>query len=171
LRVFIALSGRATARNGYWSELQGDKYILYVPNQGHDIQDYDRVIGSLVALHRQVAHGAPLPKLQWQFVEGAHDVRLELHPSMKPRQMLVWIARSRTQDLREAHWESVPMKRKHDQYVVTMDRPRNGYVAMLGEGKFTRKFKMPCYFSTTVKIFGPTASPTVLTSIDPVLPK
>ena len=118
-----------------------------------------------------MAHGAPLPKLQWQFVEGADDVRLELSPSMKPRQMLVWMARSDTRDFRDAHWESVPMKRKHDQYVVTLDRPRNGYVAMLGEGKFTRKFKMPCYFSTTVKIFGSTAGPTVLTSIDPVLPE
>ena len=37
------------ALNLYWSELQGEKYILYVPNQGHDIKDYDRVIGSLVA--------------------------------------------------------------------------------------------------------------------------
>ena len=159
------------ALNLYWSELEGEKYILYVPNQGHDIKDYDRVIGSLVALHRHVAHGAPLPKLQWQFVEGADDVRLELSPSMKPRQMLVWTARSDTQDFRDARWESVPMKRKHDQYVVTLDRPRSGYVAMLGEGKFTRKFKMPCYFSTTVKIFGPTAGPTVLSSIDPALPE
>ena len=147
------------ALNLYWSELEGEKYILYVPNQGHDIKDYDRVIGSLVALHRHVAHGAPLPKLQWQFVEGADDVRLELSPSMKPRQMLVWTARSDTQDFRDARWESVPMKRKHDQYVVTLDRPRSGYVAMLGEGKFTRKFKMPVLFLYDGKNLRPDSGP------------
>ena len=52
------------------------------------------------------------------------------------------------------------------QYFVTLERPRNGYVAILGEGMFTREFKMPCYFSTTVHILGSTPSASLLSSTD-----
>lgn len=152
--------------NLYWPELEGEKYVLYVPNHDHDVKDYKRVVGSLVALHRHVAHGAPLPKLEWQFVEDAERVRLELRPSLRPKRMVAWIARSPTRDFRGARWESVRMKRKGGQYFVTLERPRNGYVAILGEGMFTREFKMPCYFSTTVHIFGSTPSASLLSSTD-----
>ena len=41
------------ALNLYWNELQGDKYILYVPNNGHGIKDYPRVVSSIAALEAQ----------------------------------------------------------------------------------------------------------------------
>ena len=40
--------------NLYWNDLQGDKYILYVPNNGHGIQDYPRVTASIAALQRSL---------------------------------------------------------------------------------------------------------------------
>lgn len=155
------------ALNLYWPELEGEKYVLYVPNHGHSIKDYSRVLGSLVALHRHVAHGAPLPTMEWKFVEDTARVRLELRPSMRPKRMVAWIATSPTRDFRGARWKRITMKRSRDQYSATIERPRSGYVAILGEGTFTREFKLPCYFSTTVRIFGPPASSTVLSSRGP----
>jgi PhoPQ-activated pathogenicity-related protein len=40
------------ALNLYWSELKGPKYVLYIPNNGHGLKDYGRIVGSLCALHR-----------------------------------------------------------------------------------------------------------------------
>jgi PhoPQ-activated pathogenicity-related protein len=142
------------ALNLYWSELEGEKRILYVPNNGHGIKDYGRVLGSLVALHRHVAHGAPLPKLEWSFAEEVTRVRLELQASMRPRRMVAWTATSATRDFRGARWRPVRMKHDRGRYSIALKRPRTGYLAVLGEGTFTRGFAVPCYFSTTVKIVG-----------------
>jgi PhoPQ-activated pathogenicity-related protein len=142
------------ALNLYWSELEGEKHILYVPNNGHGIKDYGRVLGSLVALHRHVAHGSPLPKLEWNFVEEVARVKLELQASMRARRMVAWVATSSTRDFRGARWKPIRMRQDRGGYSISLRRPRSGYLAVLGEGMFTRGFTMPSYFSTTVKIFG-----------------
>jgi PhoPQ-activated pathogenicity-related protein len=141
------------ALNLYWSELEGEKYVLYVPNNGHDVRDYRRVLGSLVALHRYVAHDAPLPKLAWSFKAEPAQVRLSMSANMRPRRMLAWVATSPTRDFRGARWKSRALQRKGDEYAVAIKRPRSGYMAVLGEGMFTRGFEMPCYFSSNVEIF------------------
>ncbi|MEZ6081955.1 MAG: PhoPQ-activated protein PqaA family protein [Pirellulaceae bacterium] len=43
--------------------IAGEKHLLYVPNAGHGIKDYARVIGSISALHRSRHGGKPLPVL------------------------------------------------------------------------------------------------------------
>jgi PhoPQ-activated pathogenicity-related protein len=142
------------ALNLYWRELDGEKYVLYVPNHGHDIKDYRRVLGSLVALHRHVAHGSKLPQLDWRFEEKAGRVRLYVKSDLLPKRMIAWVARSSTRDFRGARWKSMPMKRDRGTYVVSLKRPQSGYLAVIGEGTYTRDFRMPAYFSTNVQIFG-----------------
>ncbi|OHB75274.1 MAG: hypothetical protein A2W31_12925, partial [Planctomycetes bacterium RBG_16_64_10] len=39
------------ALNLYWHDLVGENYILYVPNNGHGLDDFRRIVGSLKALH------------------------------------------------------------------------------------------------------------------------
>lgn len=146
------------ALNLYWPHLKGDKYVLYVPNNGHDVRDYRRVLGGVVALHRHVAHGAPLPRLEWNFEERASAVRLEVRADMRPRRAVVWVATSPTRDFREAAWRAETMKREGGAYAAVVERPDSGYVAVLGEGLFTRGFRLPFYLSTTVEIFGPPGS-------------
>jgi len=141
------------ALNLYWSVLEGEKRVLYVPNNGHGLKDYKRIIGSLVALHRHVAYGDPLPVLQWQFEEARDSIRLELRASPRPERAAAWIARSPTRDFREARWESTMLKRRHGRYSIEVERPRSGYVAVLGEGVFSGKRTVRSHFSTTVQIF------------------
>ncbi len=38
--------------NNYYDQLHGEKYILYVPNNGHGIKDYPRLLGGLSALYQ-----------------------------------------------------------------------------------------------------------------------
>lgn len=41
------------ALNLYWTGLEGEKRVLYVPNNGHGLNDFERVLGSIMALHRR----------------------------------------------------------------------------------------------------------------------
>jgi PhoPQ-activated pathogenicity-related protein len=52
----------------YWDELSEPKRVLYVPNQGHGVRDFARLVGGLSALHRYSSHGEGLPA-------GVLDVR------------------------------------------------------------------------------------------------
>ena len=66
------------AANLYWDALEGEKYILYVPNNGHGIRDYPRVLGSVLALYQHVAEKKPLPKLDLEFHRPGRLVALAI---------------------------------------------------------------------------------------------
>src|SRR5205085_7746568 len=62
------------ALNHYWDGLPGDKWVTYVPNAGHNLQqrhgdgkeDVGRAINALAAFTRQQITGQAMPKLRWQ---------------------------------------------------------------------------------------------------------
>ena len=58
------------ALNLYWDDLKGDKWVLYVPNAGHNLQEPDksrtRATNALAAFARSVTVGKPLPTLKWK---------------------------------------------------------------------------------------------------------
>jgi PhoPQ-activated pathogenicity-related protein len=70
----------------YWNDLVGEKYLIYVPNNGHGLPDRARLVAGLNALNRSVMTGKPLPKLQWSFKNGGDSV--ELNVEAKPRASL-----------------------------------------------------------------------------------
>lgn len=144
------------ACNLYWSALEGDKHLLYVPNQGHGIRDMERVLGSIAALQRSRTGGQPLPKMQWSF-EGKDDkVCLNLTVDQKPEQVRCWVAKSKTKDFREATWRDTPMKAEGEAYAF--EAPRDGsYMALFGEVVIDNK-PVDAFFSTNLRVFEPTAS-------------
>ena len=58
------------ACNLYWNDLKGEKYLIYVPNNGHGLNDRARLVAGLNALNRSVLTGKPLPKLQWTYADN-----------------------------------------------------------------------------------------------------
>lgn len=141
------------ACNNYWNELSGDKHLLYVPNQGHGIKDYVRLIGSLSALHRSVHGGVPLPKMSWDFAESPTNVELELKASGEQISARGWVAKSATKDFRDAEWLMKSCKSLGDQrWQLAVEKPAEGYVACFAE-IVCEGSEMPAFFSTNVKIF------------------
>jgi PhoPQ-activated pathogenicity-related protein len=142
------------ALNLYWNELSGEKYILYVPNNGHGIRDYSRVLGTVSALHERVTANKPLPKLAWNFVDRGDSVRLEVTSDTKPATVTSWSTTSATRDFREAKWVSRAAERDpaHDQaFVIELKKPVSGFAAVFAEVQFNGR-SMPFYLSTNLQV-------------------
>jgi len=124
------------ALNLYWNDLSGDKYILYVPNNGHGLQDLPRVVGTLAAFHRAMTEGRPLPKLDWQLGNTDSQVTLQVKTDVRPREVRAWTAISPTRDFRRAQWTSSPCHEVDGAFVYQQPLPEHGYAAIYGEAVF-----------------------------------
>jgi len=145
------------ALNLYWSDLAGEKYILYVPNNGHGLSDLTRVFGGLNALNQQAANGYRLPKLKWQFEENGDRLRLEVRSEPKAQKIVAWVATATTRDFRKAQWHSFPMEGNGEQAKYNLPVPEDGFAAMFGEAEYVLD-DAPYYFSTNVKVLPPKES-------------
>jgi PhoPQ-activated pathogenicity-related protein len=139
------------ALNLYWDDLAGEKYILYVPNNGHGLRDYPRVIGSFCALHQHIANGKKLPKLSWSFVPNGDKLTLRVQSDQAPKSVHVWLAQSSTRDFRQAEWKSNPTRHEDAEFVYDLAFPQSGYAAMFGEAVYADGI-LPSYLSTNVRI-------------------
>jgi PhoPQ-activated pathogenicity-related protein len=145
------------ALNLYWNDLAGEKYILYVPNNGHGIRDYARVLGTVSALHERVAASKPLPKLAWNFVDRGDSLRLELTSDIKPVAVTSWTTTSATRDFREATWTSRAAQQspaEEHKFMIDLKKPASGFAAVFAEAQFNGQ-PMPFYLSTNLQVVQP----------------
>ncbi len=132
------------ALNLYWDGLKGDKYILYVPNAGHNLQqkdkfglpDLNRVQGALAAFVRAQVHGGELPKVEWKHsdADGKQVLTITAKPGAKAAR--AWLAKAPTFDFRKATWEEVPATLKDGTATVTVAPPEKGCQAFYGEVEY-----------------------------------
>ena len=100
------------ARDLYWNQLLGPKYVIEIPNAGHGLDaNRDWALGGLGAFFRHVVNNRPMPKLTWSLARGAAgDATLTIQASPAPQSARIWTTKSDTRDYRESHWESAPLK-------------------------------------------------------------
>ncbi len=141
------------ACNLYWDQLSGDKHLLYVPNQGHGLNDYPRVLGSVMAIHRSRNGGKPLPQLDWNFADEARGIKLDISAKGAVDSVRGWVAQSPTRDFRDAKWsEKVCKQLGNGSWTLEVAKPQDGFVACFAECVGTAD-SMPSFFSTNVRIF------------------
>lgn len=139
------------ALNLYWDGLDGEKHVVYVPNRGHKLDDPERVLGSLAALHRQAMGELKLAALDWKLDEGAGGLQLEITSDIEPAQVTAWTATAPTRDFRDAQWEAHVLERGESGWKFQLDRPARGFAAVLGEARYETD-GWPYYLSTNVRI-------------------
>jgi PhoPQ-activated pathogenicity-related protein len=132
--------------------LEGEKRLLYVPNNGHSIQDRARLIAGLNALNRSVVKGQPLPKLNWQYTNGGNHVELEVASDVRPSRVQVWSAKANSLDFRDSKWTSGEARRIDDAFVYKQDVPADGYAALLGEAVYNEGTDEQFWLSTSIRI-------------------
>lgn len=139
----------------YWNDLQGEKYLRYVPNTDHGMGGSD-VIQSIIAWYHSVVHNIPRPRFAWEVdADGVTHIKT----LDTPKEVLLWQANSpdardfRLERIKRA-WTSSPLA---DQgggvYSATIPVPDKGWSAYFVELTYDSGIESaPFKFTTGVKV-------------------
>jgi len=110
------------------------KYALYVPNGGHGLGDYERVINTMTAFYKMAVGNLEFPRQ----VEGSatrenNRVRYRVRTDRPPERVQVWVARSDSLDFRPSRWEPVEASREGRDWVATIELPQDANLALFAE--------------------------------------
>jgi PhoPQ-activated pathogenicity-related protein len=148
------------ALNLYWDGLKSEKWVLYVPNAGHDLTqkvdgkpDRSRVQNALAAFTKAQAFDKALPKLSWKHDDNAGKLRLTVKSDVAPAGARLWVARAPTRDFRRATWEEQPATIKDGTVVGELAQPTEAFLAFFGELDFTLDGQ-PYSLSTQIRVAG-----------------
>jgi PhoPQ-activated pathogenicity-related protein len=138
----------------YYDDLQGPKYLRYVPNTNHSLAGSDAG-DSILAFYRAVLNGSPLPKFSWKVQkDGSIRVRTET----KPVEVHLWQATNpKARDFRllsigQAYKKSA-LKGEEGVYIARVDKPAAGWTAFFAELVFdSGDPRAPYKFTTQVHI-------------------
>ncbi|MBP3955719.1 hypothetical protein J8F10_10540 [Gemmata sp. G18] len=127
------------ALNTYWDDLKGEKWVLYVPNAGHDLREMDkegkkellpaRAVNTLAAFCYCQIFDKPMPGMSWACDEKAGVCRLEVTSAAKTTGTHVWTAESDTRDFRKVRW----VEDNSAKFPVTVRAPEKGFRAFYAE--------------------------------------
>lgn len=136
------------ALNSYWDGLKGDKWVLYVPNAGHNLSEKDkdgkeqklplRAIATVCAFCRGQVYDKPLPKVNCDMVcpPGAACLDVSLLCDVKPLAARVFSATALTRDFRKSFWEDRSLDLEGMKGECKVDVPKSGLRATLVEMQF-----------------------------------
>ena len=143
------------ALNLYWDGLPVPKYVLYVPNSGHSLEDRERTISGLTGFYRFVVSDRDLPSITWKHSQENDRLQLHYESDQKPVEARLWFAAAVNRDFRDATWLSVPARLLDSGgFFGELILSSTHYVAVLGELTFMIDGQ-PCPLSTQVNIGNP----------------
>lgn len=134
------------ALNLYWNEMPGDKWITYVPNAGHNLEQKDaagkpdrsRVTDSLGAFARHIIQDIPMPKVSWDFAQKGNKHIVTVQSSAAPQSVRMWVADSPTRDFRSARWVEQPAELDGKKARGVVEAPTTGYRAFYADLTFDK---------------------------------
>ena len=129
------------ALNLYWDGIPADKWVLYIPNAGHNLRRQDRpqpdqlndLIDGLAAFSRHQISGAPMPELKWKHERVDGKLRLTVVAKPAPVGARLWVARTPTRDFRGAKWAEQAVSLSDIKVTGEVPLPDKGHVAFFGE--------------------------------------
>jgi PhoPQ-activated pathogenicity-related protein len=129
------------ALNLYWDGIPADKWVLYVPNAGHNLRRQDRpqpdqlndLINGLAAFSRHQITGTSMPKLSWKHENVNGKLRLTIAATPAPIGARLWIAQTPMTDFRTAKWSEQKVTLSDGKIVGEMFPPEKGHLAFFGE--------------------------------------
>ncbi len=138
----------------YWNDLQGEKYLRYVPNADHGMGGTD-AIQSVIAWYHAIVHNVPRPRFSWN-VEPDGEIRVLALD--KPREVLLWQATSpdardfRKERIKDAYTSSPLADQGGGVYTARVDAPAKGWTAYFIELTYDSGTDAPFKFTTGTKV-------------------
>jgi len=140
----------------YWNDLVGPKYILTLPNVGHNLgQEQPKAMSTVAAYAKLICSGGALPSMTWKEGITANGYTLSVTSNIPAKGAKLWVAYNEGRDFREAKWTSTELKPLPDgrgNYLATVTKPENGYVGFYVELE-TEYEGISC--SLTTEVFNP----------------
>jgi PhoPQ-activated pathogenicity-related protein len=149
------------ATNLYWDELPGDKYLLYVPNAGHGLEqtyatgkkDRDRAVNTLATFGKYQMQGKAFPKLTWKHNDKDEKPTLRVESSETPKKIRLWTADSATRDFRQSKWTESFIQTAGNVIESSIELPKSGFRVFFTELEFESS-GIPFFLSTQLRIVG-----------------
>jgi PhoPQ-activated pathogenicity-related protein len=138
----------------YFNDLKGEKYLRYVPNTKHDLNNSDAIF-SLQSFYEAFLNGTPRPRFGWK-MEKNGDILVSVRD--KPTEVKLWQATNpKARDFRldtigPAYRGTILSPQKNGSYVGRVSRPAQGWTAYFVELTFPSGGKYPFKFTTGVRI-------------------
>jgi PhoPQ-activated pathogenicity-related protein len=138
----------------YFDDLNGEKYLRYIPNTDHSLKGTDARESS-IAFHQAFLEGKPRPHLSWTF-EPNGDIRV-VTPD-KPSAVKLWQATNPTaRDFRlmtigPAYHSTGLQDQNGGVYVGRVFKPEKGWTAYFVELTYPSGGKYPFKFTTAVRV-------------------
>lgn len=138
----------------YFKELQGEKYLRYVPNAKHDLAGSD-ARESLLAFYQSILSGKPRPRFT---SHKEKDGTLVVEVTDQPREVLLWQATNpkardfRVDTIGKAYTSSPLKPVAKGRYVARAPNPAEGYTAFFIELVYDSGGKIPFKFSSEVSV-------------------
>lgn len=139
----------------YYSDLPGEKYLRYVPNTEHGIDDSPDAVANVLAWGQAMVQNFPRPRFYWKTIR--EEGKLLLRTIDKPTEVRLWQASNpnardfRLQTIGPA-WTSQPVTGENGIYLVTMPPPAAGYTAFFLELTYPGPGPLPLVFTTEVLV-------------------
>jgi PhoPQ-activated pathogenicity-related protein len=147
------------ALNLYWDDLKGDKWVLYVPNAGHGLEqvhsdgkkDRNRAINTLAMYGRSQINGTQMPKLTWKHEDAGDKLKISVTSDKTPKAVRVWVADATSRDFRKSVWTEQAAKLNEKTGVGEVDRPSTGWRTLFAECEFEQDGQS-YYLSTQLRM-------------------
>jgi PhoPQ-activated pathogenicity-related protein len=149
------------ALNLYWDDLNAPKWVTYVPNAGHNLQqvhdngkkDLVRARNTLAMFAYHQIHKKELPQLTWKHGNSGGKQRLLVTSATPPLAARLWVATGNTLDFRKAKWQEHAVKLEKNTVKGEVEVPATGCQALYGELEFETN-GMRYYLSTQMAVVG-----------------
>ena len=147
------------ALNLYWDGIPNDKWVLYVPNAGHNLRRQDRplreqlsdLVTNLAAFARHQMSGAAMPTLRWKHENSNGRLRLIIDATPAPLAARLWIAQSATTDFRATQWREQEVSFSDGKIIGEVTPPDKGHLAFFGELDYDID-GLPYHLSTQLQV-------------------
>ncbi len=138
----------------YYDDLQGPKYLRYVPNTNHSLAGSDAG-ESILAFYQSILTGKPTPRYSWK-VQA--DGSIHVKTKDKPREVLMWQATNpkardfRLQTIGKAYTSTKLEYQGSGEYIARVKTPETGWTAFFVELTYDGLGRAPYKFTTQVHI-------------------
>ena len=139
----------------YFDQLEGEKYLRYVPNADHAVRDHTDVEDSIAAYFESIVKQTPRPNFTWKIQP---DGRIVVDTLTKPTAVKLWQATNpnardfRLAKIGPAYQGAELAPQSPGRYVGQVAKPAKGYTAYFVELTFPSGGKYPFKFTTGVKV-------------------